>query len=89
MRRSDPTNQVLPRWAMLLVSGLPAGGTAVTFILASLLDVRIKLFNLSPRDSDLVAGIGLVLLFTVLALLIDCIALMRALRRAVQESARS
>jgi len=84
MRRSDPTNNVLPRWATFLVSGLPAGGTAATFILVSLLDVRIKLFNLSPRDTGLVAGIGLVLIFTVLALLIYCIALMRALRRALR-----
>jgi hypothetical protein len=84
MRRSDPTNEVLPRWAMFVVSGLPAGGTAVTLILLSVFDVQIKLFNLSPKDSGLVGGIGLVLVFTVLALLIYCIALMRALRRALR-----
>jgi len=89
MRRSDPTNNVLPRWAMLLVSGLPAGGTAITVILASLLDVHIKLFNLTPRDTALVASLGLILVFTVVGLLIYCIALMQALRRVVRESTRS
>jgi len=85
----DPMNNVVPRWVLLLVSVLPAGGTAVTFILASLLDVHIKLFNLSPRDTGLVAGLGLILVFTILALLIYCIALIRALRRVVRESTRS
>jgi hypothetical protein len=89
MRRSDPTNNVLPRWAMFLVIALPAGGTSVIFILASLLDVRIKLFNLSPRDTALVAALGLILVFTILGLLIHIIALMRALRRAVLGSTRS
>jgi len=89
MRGSDPTNNVLPRWAILLISGLPAGGTAITFILASLLDVRIKLFNLTPRDTALVAALGLILVFTVAGLLIYCIALMQALRRVVRESTRS
>jgi len=89
MRGSDPTNNVMPRWVMLLVSVLPAGGTAITFILASLLDVHIKLFNLSPRDTALVAGLGLILVFTVAGLLIYCIALIRALRRVVRESTRS
>jgi hypothetical protein len=89
MRRSDPTNNVMPKWAMFLISVLPASGTSVTFILASVLDVRIKLFNLSPRDTDLVAALGLILVFTILGLLIYCIALMRALRRAVLGSRRS
>ena len=89
MRRSDPTNNVMPPWAMYLVGALPAGGTAAILILAYLLGVRLTLFNLSPKDTYLVAVIGAVLVFTILGLLIYCIALMRALRRAVQESTRS
>jgi hypothetical protein len=69
---------------MFLVTVLPAGGTALTLILLSIFDVQIKLFNLSSKDSGLVGGIGLILVFTVIALLINCIALMRALRRALR-----
>ncbi len=77
---------------MFLLSVLPGGGTTATLVLLYVLNGRngrIQLFNLSPKDSFLVAVIGAVLVFTVLALLIYCIALMRALRRAVQESTRS
>jgi uncharacterized protein (DUF3084 family) len=88
MRKFDPTNNVLPRWAMFLVVALPGVGTAATLVLLNVLDGgfgRIRLFNLSPKDTYLVAVIGAVLVSTVLGLLIYCLALMRALRRAVQQ----
>ena len=84
MRRSDPTNNVMPPWATYLVSALPAGGATATLALLYGLNGRIQLFNLAPKDSFLVAAIGAVLVFTILALLIYCMALMRALRRAVR-----
>ena len=89
MRRSDPTNNVMPRWATFLVTALPGLGTGVTLILLNLFDVRITPFNLSPRDGGLVVDIGLLLVFLILALLIYCMALMRALRRAVRQSTQS
>ena len=92
MRRSDPAGNVLPRWAMFLITMLPAAGMAATLVLLDVLNGgfgRIRLFNLSPKDTYLVAVIGSVLVSTILALLIVCIALMRALRRAVQKSTRS
>jgi hypothetical protein len=93
MRRSDPTNNVLPRWAaIILLPALPGGGAIATLVLLAFLNSRngrVQLFNLSPKDTYLVAVIGAVLVFTILGLMIYCIALMRALRRAVQESARS
>ena len=82
MGRPDPINKAIPRWLTVLVAALPAGGTGVALLLAGILGVQIRVFNLSPRDSGLVAGIGLILVFTVLALLILCIALMRAVGRA-------
>lgn len=88
MRRSDPTNNFLPRWAWFL----PGLGWTATLVLLYVLNGRtgqIHLFNLSPKDSFLVAWIGDVLVWTVIGLLIYCIALMRALRRAVQGSTRS
>ena len=84
MNRSDPINKGVPRWITVLVSVLPAGGPSATFLALFILNVRPRLFNLSPKDSFLVAGIGLILLFTVLALLILCLALMGALRRALR-----
>jgi hypothetical protein len=69
---------------MILLPALPGGGTAATLVLLDVVNGRIQLFNLSPKDTFLVAVIGAVLVFTVLGLLIYCIALMRALRRAVR-----
>jgi uncharacterized integral membrane protein len=93
MRRSDPTNNVLPRWAtILLLPALPGGGAVATLLLLAVINSRsgrVQLFNLSPKDTYLVAVIGAVLIFTISGLLIYCVALMRALRRAVQESTRS
>jgi hypothetical protein len=77
-------SKAVPRWVTVLVSALPAGGTAATYLVLALLDVHLKLFNLSPKDSFLVVGLGLILVFLVLALLILCLALMRALRRALR-----
>jgi hypothetical protein len=84
MRRSDPFSKVVPRWVTILLPALPSGGTTATLALLYLLNGRIQLFNLSPKDSFLVAAIGTILVFTVLGLLIYCIALMRALRRALR-----
>ena len=69
MRRSDPTNNVLPRWAWFL----PGLGWTATLVLLYVLNGRtgqIRLFNLSPKDSFLVAVIGTVLVWTVVGLLI-------------------
>jgi uncharacterized integral membrane protein len=89
MRRSDPTNNVLPRWATILLGALPGGGTTATLVVLAVINSRngrIQLFNLSPKDTFLVAVLGAVLVSSILGLLIYCIALMRALRRAVQGS---
>jgi hypothetical protein len=88
MRRSDPVNNAIPRWLTILVSVLPAGGTAATMLVLGLFGIPIRMFNLSPKDSFLVVGIGAVLIFTVVALLILCLALMRALRQALTSSTR-
>ncbi len=84
MRGSVPVSKAVPRWITILVSALPAGGTAATLFLLFLLNVRVQIFNLSPKDSFLMASLGALLVFTVLALLILCLALMRALRRALR-----
>jgi hypothetical protein len=87
MRRSDPTNNVMPRWAVFLVTVLPGLATTATLVLLYVLNGRtgrMPLFNLSAKDSYLVAVVGAVLVSTVVALLIYCIALMRALRRALR-----
>ena len=89
MRRSDPVNNAIPRWLTILVSVLPAGGTGATILVLGLFGIPIRMFNLSPKDSFLVVFIGAVLVFTVVALLILCLALMRALRQALTSSTRS
>jgi hypothetical protein len=89
MRRSDPVNNAIPRWLTILVSVLPAGGTGAAILVLGLFGIPIRMFNLSPKDSFLVVFIGAVLIFTVVALLILCLALMRALRQALTASTRS
>jgi hypothetical protein len=84
MGRPDPINTAMPRWLTLLVSVLPGLVTLAAFLVMYLLDARMQIFNLSPKDSFLVVGVGALLVGTILALLITCIALVRALRRAVQ-----
>jgi hypothetical protein len=85
MARPDPTSKVLPRWVTALVGGLPGLGAVAAFLLLYITDLRLRVFNLSPKDSFLVVGVAGVLVGTILALLIVCIALMRALRRAVRQ----
>ena len=89
MRRSDPVNKAIPRWLTILVSVLPAGGSAAILLVLALFGIPVRMFNLSPKDSFLVVSIGAVLIFTVLALAILCLALMRALRQALTSSRRS
>ena len=60
MNRSHPINNVVPRWITVLVSALPAGGLSATFSVLFILNVRPRLFNLSPKDRFLVGGIGLI-----------------------------
>jgi len=65
---------------------LPGLGAVAAFLVLYLLNARIQIFNLSVRDSFLVIAVGGVLVGTILALLILCLALTRALRRALAAS---
>jgi pimeloyl-ACP methyl ester carboxylesterase len=40
MRRSDPTNNVLPRWATILLGALPGGGTTATLVVLAVINSR-------------------------------------------------
>ena len=86
MGRPHPINTVIPRWLTVLVSMLPGLGAVAAFLVLYLLNARIQIFNLSVRDSFLVIAVGGVLVGTILALLILCLALTRALRRALAAS---
>lgn len=76
----DRMSKVLPRWGVGLLAALPALGAAITEILFSLTGHQ-QLFNLSPKDTFLVVGIGSGLVFIILDLAILCAALTSALRR--------
>ena len=69
----------LPRWLTALLGGLP-GLALVTTLLVMGLTGRHHLFNLSTRDTVLVAGIGSVLIGLVLSLTIVCMILIRSMR---------
>lgn len=60
---------------------VPGLGLVAGYLVLYLLNARMNIFNLSVKDSFLVVGVGGVLVGTILALLIVCIALIRALRR--------
>lgn len=72
--------EAIPRWVAVLVGALPGLGWIASLVLVYAL--RVRVLNLSLRDSLLIVSIGGILASSILALLIICIALMRALRRA-------
>ena len=78
MDRPGPTSKAIPKWFSALLVVLPALGLSVPLLMS--LTGHLQVGDLSPRDSDLVAGIGSVLVFTVLALAILSVVLRRARR---------
>jgi hypothetical protein len=66
-------------WVSGLLGGLPGLAAVATLVVMSFTG-RNQIFNLSPRDSYLVAGIGSVLIGMVLSLSVLCIILIRAMR---------
>jgi len=79
MGTQNRTAIALPRWLTALLGGLP-GLALVTTLLVMGLTGRHHLFNLSTRDTVLVAGIGSVLIGLVLSLTIVCMILIRSMR---------
>ena len=69
----------LPRWLTALLGGLPGLALVATLLVMGLTG-RHHLFNLSTRDTVLVAGIGSVLIGLVLSLTIVCMILIRSMR---------
>jgi len=82
MATQNRNGKALPRWVSGLLGGLPGLAVVATLLVMSFTG-RNQIFNLSPRNSFLVAVIGSVLLGLVLSLSILCIILIRAARGRV------
>jgi hypothetical protein len=79
MGSQDRMNKAVPRWLWGLLGGLP-GLAVVAMLLVMGFTGPNRIFNLSTRDSFLIAGIGSVLIGLVLSLSILCVILLRAMR---------
>lgn len=78
MGRPRRTRRAIPMWLSVLLAVFPALGGSVPLLM--LLTGHPQIGDLSRRNSELVAGIGSVLVFTVLALAILSVVSRRAMR---------
>jgi len=79
MSTQNRNAKALPRWLSGLLGGIPGLAVVATLLVMGLTGHH-HLFNLSTRDSFLVAGIGSVLIGLVLSLFIICMILIRSMR---------
>jgi branched-subunit amino acid transport protein len=79
MATQNRVRKALPRWVSGILGGLPGLAAVLTLVVMNFTG-RNQIFNLSARDSYLVAGIGSVLVGTVLSLSVLCIILIGRLR---------
>jgi hypothetical protein len=80
METPMPPVQVLPRWLSGVVGGLPAGVAAASWIVIGVIGGPPRIFGMTPKDSELVVGLGALLIGLVISLLILCVAQARALK---------